>query len=217
MDRRKVANQQVKDRLLDALLELAQEKDLSQVKVTELVARSGVARASFYRNFTSVEDIVDYGIQRMARLYHEGMPADAAPRSREAVLYQFRFYREHAPIVLAFHRAHAATTLLDVLTECKIAEAGDMPARKRYELYYFAGAFYNMLVCWLESGMQETPEAMADEFLRIAAGSTSRESALRPPNALPRVQLYAKRSPACAPGVTEYTSSTWMKHTPLLV
>lgn len=169
MDKRKIANQQVKDRLLDALLQLAGEKDLSQVKVTELVERSGVARASFYRNFASVEDVIDYGIQRMARLYHEGMPPGGS-RSRAAMTYKFRFYREHADVVLAFHRAHVSATLLDVLTECEIAEAGDMPASsiKRYELYFFAGAFYNMLVCWLESGMRETPEALADEFLRIA-------------------------------------------------
>lgn len=170
MDKRKEANQQVKDRLLQALLQLAQEKDLSQVKVTELVERSGVARASFYRNFGTVEDILDYGIRRMARLYHEGMPVGVAPRSREAVLYQFRFYREHASIVLAFHHAHAAITLLDVITDCEIAAHGDMPAAslERYELYYYAGAFYNMLVCWLESDLRETSEELADEFLRLA-------------------------------------------------
>lgn len=172
MDKRKEANQQVKDRLLDALLQLAGEKDLSQVKVTELVERSGVARASFYRNFGSVEDIVDYGIQRMARLYHEGMPSCEGARSREAMAYKFRFYRDHAPVVLAFHRAHVSASLLDIITDCEIDACGDMPAAsiERYELYYFAGAFYNMLLCWLEGGMRETPEAMADEFLRIAQG-----------------------------------------------
>lgn len=173
MDKRKLANQQVKDRLLAALLEFAGERDFSQLKVTELVERSGVARASFYRNFDSVEDIVDYGIRRMARLYHEGMPESCeGARSREAILYKFRFYRDHADIVLAFHRAHVSTTLLDIVTDCEIDAGGDMPASSidRYELYYFAGAFYNMLVCWLEGGMRETPEAMADEFLRIARG-----------------------------------------------
>lgn len=171
MDKRKVANQQVKDRLLGALLQLAGEKDLSQVKVTELVERSGVARASFYRNFDSVEDIVDYGIQRMARLYHEGMPpSSGGVRSRDEMVYRFRFYRDHAAIVLAFHRAHVSASLLDIVTDCEIEMGGDMPANSiaRYELYYFAGAFYNMLICWLEGGMRETPEAMADEFLRIA-------------------------------------------------
>ena len=65
-------------------------------------------------------------------------------------------------------------TLLDVITDCEISEGGDMPASSiaRFELYYYAGAFYNMLVCWLEGGMRETPEALADEFLRIARGET---------------------------------------------
>ncbi|OUO90308.1 TetR family transcriptional regulator [Gordonibacter sp. An230] len=169
MDKRKAENRRVKDRLLDALLQIAVEKELSQVKVTELVRRSGVARASFYRNFASVEDVVDYGIRSMARRYHEGMPC-AAPHSLEAMAYKFRFYRDHADAVLAFHRARASFTLLEVLTECEIAETGDMPASsiERYEPYYFAGAFCSMLVCWLESGMRETPEALAEEFLRIS-------------------------------------------------
>ena len=171
MDKRKLANRQVKDRLLAALVEFAGRKDWSKVTVTEFVEQAGVARASFYRNFGSVEGLVDYGIRRMARLYHEGMPVGAAPRSRQAVLYQFRFYRDHSDAVLAFHRAHAAITLLDVVTDCEIAAHGDMPAAslERYQLYFYAGAFYNMLVCWLESGLRETPEALADEFLRLSA------------------------------------------------
>ena len=51
MDKRKLANQQVKDRLLAALIDFAGRKDWSKVTVTELVEQAGVARASFYRNF----------------------------------------------------------------------------------------------------------------------------------------------------------------------
>ncbi len=35
----------------------------------------------------------------------------------------------------------------------------------------WSGAFYNVLLCWLEGGAKETPEAMADEFLRIVNGA----------------------------------------------
>ena len=64
------------------------------------------------------------------------------------ILYKFRFYREHADLVLAFHHAKISTTLLDVITDCEIDAYGDMPANSiaKYELYYFAGAFYNMQV-----------------------------------------------------------------------
>lgn len=171
MDKRKTANQRVKDRLFSALIAFAGHKDWSRLTVTELIEKAGVARASFYRNFESVEDLVGYGIHQMALRYHEKKPPAAENfHSREVILYKFQFYKDYAGIVLAFHRAKAATTLLDVITDCEVEACGDMSINSitRYELYYFSGAFYNMLLCWLESGMKETPEAMADEFLRIA-------------------------------------------------
>ena len=173
MDKRKLANQQVKDRLLAALIDFAGRKDWSKVTVTELVEQAGVARASFYRNFSSVEDLVDYGIRQVTQRYHEGMPTtDGNPRSRERIEYQFRFYQEHADLVLAFHHAKAGTSLLDLITDCEIEARGDMPASSlsRYELYFSAGAFYNVLLCWLEAGMPEPPDVMAEAFARMANG-----------------------------------------------
>lgn len=174
-----MANQRVKDRLLSALIEFAGHKDWSKLTVTELIEKSGVARASFYRNFKSVEEIIDYGVQQMSLRYHEHRPFAAEDfHSRDVMLYKFQFYREYARLVLAFHYARVSTTLLDVITDCEIDASGDMPVSSitKYELYYFSGAFYNMLLCWLESGMKETPEAMADEFLRIANSAPSGSS-----------------------------------------
>lgn len=173
MDKRKDAGQGVKDRLFRTLVELAGREDWPRLTVTELIERSGVARASFYRNFKSIEDLITYGIERMAQLYHEGKPLCGEDfHSRQAMVYNFRFYKEHSGLVLAFHKAKLSTSLLDVITDCEIDACGDMPVSSisRYELYFFSGAFYNMMLCWLENGARETPEAMADEFLRIVNG-----------------------------------------------
>ncbi len=173
MDKRKDAGQGVKDRLFRALVELAGREDWPRLTVTELIERSGVARASFYRNFKSIEGLINYGIERMAQLYHEGKPlSDEDFHSRQAMVYNFRFYKEYAGLVLAFHKAKLSTSLLDVITDCEIDACGDMPVSSisRYELYFFSGAFYNMMLCWLENGARETPEAMADEFLQIVNG-----------------------------------------------
>ena len=173
MDKRKLANRQVKDRLLAALVEFAGRKDWSKVTVTELVEQAGVARASFYRNFASVEELVDYGIRQVTERYHAGKPEGREGfRDRALVEYKFRFYQDNAKLVLAFHRAKAATALLDLVTDCEIAAWGDMPLRSpaRYEVYFYAGAFYNVLLCWLESGAKESPETMADAFMGLVDG-----------------------------------------------
>lgn len=176
MEKKKTAVPMVKDRLFSTLVSVSGHKDWSKLTVTELIEKSGVARASFYRNFRSVEDVIDYGIEQMALRYHEGKPFLAEDfRKREVVLYKFQFYQKHADLILAFHHAKMATTLPDVITDCEIDACGDMPLSSisKYELYYFSGAFYNMMLCWLENGTKETPEAMADEFLRIATSTHS--------------------------------------------
>lgn len=181
MDGKKAANRNVKDRLFAALIEYAGQRDWSALTITELIEKSGVARASFYRNFKSVEELIDYGVEQMAARYHEGKPSCGKDfHSRDAMLYKFRFYRKYAGLVLAFHHAKMGTTLLDIITDCEMNAWGDMPASSisRYELYYFSGAFYNVLLCWTEGGMKETPEAMADEFLRIIHSSGPLQTSL---------------------------------------
>ena len=41
-----------------------------------------------------------------------------------------------------------------------------MQSIDRYSLYYYAGALDNMTICWLENGAKETPEQMAEQFLK---------------------------------------------------
>lgn len=174
MDKRKIANQQVKDRLLAALVSLLQRKEWSKLTVTELIAAAGVARASFYRNFKTMEALLDYGLQQISIQYHEGSPSPIENfHSKELMQYKFQFYKDNADLILTFHHAKASISLLDVITDCVIDAQGDMPANSilKYELYYYAGAFYNMVLCWLEDGAKKSPAAMADEFLRIAEGA----------------------------------------------
>lgn len=165
-----IRKESVKDRLLLALISFAGQKDWSKLTVSELIQAANVARASFYRNFTSIEDIIEYGIQQLAEQYHQGMSFDHEDfHSREVMLYKFQFYKAHAKLVLAFHHANMSTTLLDVITNCEIDACGDMSIHSitRYEVYYYAGAFYHMMVHWLENGTKESCEEMANEFLRI--------------------------------------------------
>ena len=51
MDKRE---KQVKDRLMQAMISLAKEKEWTKITVTDLINRAGVARASFYRNFDTI-------------------------------------------------------------------------------------------------------------------------------------------------------------------
>ena len=49
----------VKHEIIDAVMQLMTEKNYMDITVTDIVKKAGVARASFYRNFNSINDVID--------------------------------------------------------------------------------------------------------------------------------------------------------------
>ena len=60
MSRGPQTNPPGKRALVEALFRLMSQKDFSDITITELIRDAKVARATFYRNFYTKEDIVKY-------------------------------------------------------------------------------------------------------------------------------------------------------------
>ena len=50
----------VRTEIQKAFMELLSEKDYIDITVTDIVKKANVARTSFYRNFNSIGDLVDF-------------------------------------------------------------------------------------------------------------------------------------------------------------
>ena len=169
MDRRE---KQVKERIVKAMIALSSEKSWDKITITEIIRESKVARATFYRNFNSIDDLITYGISQFRDDYWENAPKSCSEiLCHEMLEYTFDFYLKNRALILSYHRSGLSTSGLDVITESMILSFGDMPSNSitRYKLYYYAGALYNMTIYWLENGMKESPKEMADAFLEFAA------------------------------------------------
>jgi AcrR family transcriptional regulator len=168
MDKRE---KQVKDRLMQAMIILSKEKDWSKITVTDLINQSGVARASFYRNFDTINALIQYGISEMRSDYWKHVPSTLNDFfTKDMLTYTFDYYYKHRDLILSFQQAHLSIDFLDILTESMILSYGDMPANSinRYNLYYYAGALYNMVICWLKDGTKESSSQMAVQFLKCS-------------------------------------------------
>lgn len=74
--------QDSKEYLTTALLQLLQDHDFYTIKITQLVARAGVSRMAFYRNFDSLEDVLTaYFEPKLAALFTDVI--QAVPHSRK--------------------------------------------------------------------------------------------------------------------------------------
>jgi len=56
----------VKKRMADAFVDMLSQKSYADITVTDIVNTAQVARVSFYRNFNSISDVVDYITDELA-------------------------------------------------------------------------------------------------------------------------------------------------------
>lgn len=71
MKERRRQNQMARDRIVSAMMQLIREKPISEVTVQELTELADVSRMTFYRNYSSKEDVFISHIHDILMLYQE--------------------------------------------------------------------------------------------------------------------------------------------------
>lgn len=174
MDKRIESNRNTRLRIIRATVRLLGEKKLSDVSVTDIVEEAGVARASYYRNFDSKEDVLlDAGRMIIDDFKKNMQGIEGGCCSYDGVVKTFRYFLSYREPLLSFHRT-GCTGIYEGLFQNYIedeARKNDTDPSARYRASFFSGALFSVYVAWLEGGMEESPEDMARMFCAMAASA----------------------------------------------
>ena len=170
MDKRVEANLRVKQSIVNALFDLLGEKNITEISVQDIVKRAKVARQSYYRNFSSKEEIID----EFFHFIHLDMLSTLRENHIHSLNYNFIFYYlnillKHREKLLILYRHQFVQHSLETINRFVEEAAGDMPYNSidRYLLYYFAGAMYNTAMNWLRNGAVESCESVAQAICKF--------------------------------------------------
>lgn len=151
----------VVESLTEALLQLAAQKPIKDVNVSELCTRAGVSRVSFYRNFKSKEDILvqhlsactDAWWAEFFKLPEQEFYARFWPELLE-------LYRQNRELILLLYQNDASHLLKDHIFQCcRFGKEAD--ERDAYTRAALAGALYGIVDEWVRRGMGEIPAGIS--------------------------------------------------------
>ena len=168
MDKRKQENIRVKRCIIDALFRLMQTKSLSDITITELVQGAGVARASFYRNYDSKEDVLVTLIRDVLELFRRDIKeSPQGLYAYENIRLSFQYFYRYKSYLLDLYRSGFALVILEELNHFHESVEGTMrfSSTERYVLYMYIGALFNTAIAWLNGGAKESCEDMAKFFM----------------------------------------------------
>ena len=158
----------VKGDIAKAFMELMTKKTYLDITVTDIVTTAGVARASFYRNFNSIGDVIDLIVDEL----YEELIVDVLPllngtdeRLWREFLFEY-FYRisRHKREMSEIGLCNISMMFSRMDQKLKQIEELDMEnnIRNKYLPRGKMALINGIPKKWIDSGMKETPEEMID-------------------------------------------------------
>ena len=169
-DKRVLARRRSMRLIFEAFFQALQDRPYEAVTVSDLIRRSGVARSTFYRHFSSVSDVAEGYFRHLDAMFDERTGGRVDFHSRDYLVKVFSIYREIGRRLLVYQNAGLSDLFIRAILDYHISNIGDMPtgSADRYVLYFYGGAIYCVASEWIVGGMKETREEIADIFLRCA-------------------------------------------------
>ncbi len=179
--------EQSRQMIENAFFELLREKEFSQITVSEIVKRADVARRTFYRLYEKKESVIAVYFQNLCEEYKNGHTQIESYDLKQVARDYFEFWYIQRDKLLTFYRAGLQDLLYygisSASTEVIRSRIQDEQLRKMPEVEYFAtysvGGFINLLIQWIEKGMEGTPqeyaEVVSSAIIKVISGRKSDE------------------------------------------
>lgn len=163
---------------IDALLQLMKEKNYNQISVSELSEIAQYDRRTYYRHFSSKDDILySYCATLLAEMATEMSKTQLTPQSGFLQYFQF-WYRNRKFLTLLdkqnllFFLGEKQDQLLYQHVGRKVhndlpPELADVSEFSRYAYYFTLGGLWQMVILWIRDGMTLTPEQLTSHALSV--------------------------------------------------
>lgn len=165
--------------LMEALIELMNNKTFQEITVSELVLRADLGRRTFYRNFTSKEEVLEAYLKNLIQEFVEHLSTYEI-LTPDICLYEiFKLCSNNKAFLTGLHKSKMLGFLLDewnvslpILHEMLIEKIPDFPNQHNetalaYTLAFNTGGTWNVISKWVSSGMNQSPEEMASIAMNL--------------------------------------------------
>lgn len=163
-----------------SFVRLLERKPLSKITVKEICEAAQINRATFYRHYLDVYDLMEQVEAESLRELQQTLQADAQQGLRRMLTSMLEKIRQSGTLYATLFSEHGDPGFpLKVFKACYPEAAADMlarypgldEARRTWVYVYAAQGSSGILSCWIAGGMAEPPEQVAGMMEALIAHS----------------------------------------------
>ncbi|GAB6109920.1 TetR/AcrR family transcriptional regulator [Fusibacter bizertensis] len=156
--------------IVNSLIELMKRYRFQEITIKQIVEEADVSRQTFYRHFSSKEEIVEEYSYLLCQQLTDAIYSLSDKTLYTIALTYFKFWNEQKELLYLLKKSDSDFMLfesykriisksLDILHE--VISTVIAPEQRHYVNAFLIGGFYNVKLSWMEHAFKETPEEMA--------------------------------------------------------
>lgn len=151
--------------VVQALFKLMGEYRYDKISVTDITAKAGVGRATFYRYFKSKEDVILFYFEHNRKQFVLGQRY--LPRCKEdyVVVVQgvLEMFKDNKEQIKLLRKARLEYIYLDYLNKnFNVTFENEHPGTSKYAPYLYSGMLFNVSMAWLDNDCSQSINELAD-------------------------------------------------------
>ena len=164
--RTKMKSEEIASKITNALLDLMKEQPYESITITDIVSKAGLSRVTYYRHFSSKEDIlIKYFVLTKNRFLQQASLNGGDTSNDLMILNLFLFFKGNMEANKAIRKANLDNELLKFLSTEFL---DNLPVKlEKYSAYFIAGGLFNVLINWLENDCKDSLEDVSKPFMYL--------------------------------------------------
>lgn len=162
--------------LTTALVDLLRTRDYDGLTVNDILTQADVGRSTFYAHFSSKDDLLRYGLERLGADLREASPAakrkgasgfDFVRPLLEHIGREREIFRRLKGRGATVHRRALDQLLTELTRRAITGDSAEFDPIRELEVQFSKGALRGMILWWLERNSRLDPSEVEAEFLRL--------------------------------------------------
>lgn len=151
-------NTYVKSKILESTISLLSKKKISEISISEVVEDAMVARASFYRNFQSIEDVLYKEENRLVAEFNKKYKTNEHQNIKIFFYELAKHLKEHQQFYEVLYKSNLTHIVQETIQEKMKKHIYPKNNIERFGLSFFSYGIYGWILSWIQNGMKDNPE-----------------------------------------------------------
>ena len=157
----------------EALLTLLEQNDYDSIKISDIVAKAGISRMTYYNYYRSKMDILDDYLQEVVSMYMRSAEEAEEQHSigvfqdYDHILHALKFFDQYSAFFLTLAHSGLYSVIINAVNRYMEEQVLPKYNGSVYALYFYAGALINTFMKWEENGKVEPVEEIAQTIASL--------------------------------------------------